>query len=168
MNFLLLFFINITTQNISCDAFRDKFSQFNLNLLTKRVKICKLYKDGRLAQLGEHLFDVQKVIGSIPIAPTILFRLLESILLFLSLHGAIPKRFKGLVLKTSRGPRGLQEFESLLLRHIECIGLIQRQAFFIWRRKGFSWIFSLQIWTKELIGDKTCLSTITSKNGAKS
>jgi hypothetical protein len=26
---------------------------------------------GRLAQLGEHLFDVQKVIGSNPIAPTI-------------------------------------------------------------------------------------------------
>ena len=30
----------------------------------------KLVGDGHLAQLGEHLFDVQKVIGSIPIVPT--------------------------------------------------------------------------------------------------
>ena len=43
------------------------------NMLTNQLKICKLNKDGRLAQLGEHLFDVQKVIGSIPIAPTIIF-----------------------------------------------------------------------------------------------
>ena len=42
-------------------------------MLTNQLKICKLNKDGRLAQLGEHLFDVQKVIGSIPIAPTIIF-----------------------------------------------------------------------------------------------
>ena len=46
---------------------------------------------GYLAQLGEHLFDVQKVIGSIPIVPTnlkiislfcrdfLLFRFLETV-----------------------------------------------------------------------------------------
>lgn len=48
---------------------------------------------GRLAQLGEHLFDVQKVIGSIPIAPTISCLYTRKGLFFLK--GAVPKLVEG-------------------------------------------------------------------------
>lgn len=66
-------------------AFAGDTKSFKQNLtflLTLFKEYCKITSDGRLAQLGEHLFDVQKVIGSIPIAPTILKKCLVARLFF--------------------------------------------------------------------------------------
>ena len=47
------------------------FAKFRLNELTITPSSFKITRAGCLAQLGEHLFDVQKVGGSIPSASTI-------------------------------------------------------------------------------------------------
>lgn len=52
-------------------------------MLTMKLKFVILIHAGCLAQLGEHLLDVQKVIGSIPIAPTIEVKIVACIATFL-------------------------------------------------------------------------------------
>ena len=87
---------------------------------------------------------MRKVIGSNPIAPTIKAKKAIPAGGFFSYQsdGAVPKRFKGTVLKTVSRLITEQEFESLLLRHLICIRTLYVHHY------GFGVTIKLDKWNK--------------------